>query len=127
MTTTLLPISRAEFIANLDDSLDWLGTPAASTYASVLPPWAQTGPYGWPHPYTNELLFHFGTVGVQTVVVPLLNPLEGAVKQMATWLVDLHSWLTSRSGDCQSAEEYADAIEEWAVEANWSGPVWGEG
>jgi hypothetical protein len=120
-------ITRAQFVTNLDDSLTWLETPAASTYASALPPWAQTGPYGWPHPYMNEMLFDFGKLGAETVLGPLINPLQGVVVQIAEWLVDLRSWLTSRSGECESVDEYADAIEEWALLTEWPHPIWEEG
>jgi hypothetical protein len=125
MPGSLLPITREQFVANLDDSLDWLGTPAAEAYSSVLPPWAQSGPWGWPLPYYNEMLFGFGKIGAEAVLGPLLNPLENAVEQVAAWIVGLKSWLDTKQEDCESADDYADAIEEYA-DANNLGSVWDE-
>jgi len=123
--SSLLPITRAQFVQNLDDSLDWLASPAALAYSSVLPPWAQSGPWGWPMPYMNEMLFGAGKLGIETVLIPLLNPLEGAIEQTAAWITGLNNWLHSREDDCESSEAFADAVEEYAAE-NELGNVWAE-
>ena len=125
-TTTLMGMTRAQFIQNLDDSLDWLGSSAATPYASVLPPWAQSGPWGWPLPYFNEMLIESGKIGIVTILGPLVSPLQAAAVQLGEWVVGLKSWLSTKEEDCESAEDYADAIEEYA-DANDLGPVWGEG
>jgi hypothetical protein len=121
----LLPISRQEFIDNIEEALDWLDSPAAESYSSVLPPWAQTGPFGWPFPWANELVFDFGSRGYGIVVAPLLDPLADAVAQVGQWVIGIRSWFSSKEGDCESAEDFADAVEEYA-NLNDLGDVWAE-
>jgi hypothetical protein len=116
-------MTRAQFLTNLDDSLTWLGTPAASTYASVLPSWMQSGPWGWPMPFMNEMLFGCGQLGIQTIITPLVTPVEGAIEQIGTWITGLNNWLHSRTDNCESSEDFADAVEEYAS-ANSLGDVW---
>ena len=64
-------------------------------------------------------------LGAQAVISPLINPLEQAVEQIGAWVVGLKSWLLTKEGNCESSEDFADAIEEYA-DANDLGLVWEE-
>ena len=104
----LTPPTRAVFLSRLDQLT------SLSPLPPTLPPWAQSGPYGWPAPCANETAYFFFQVGwhglgiLEVQVLPPLTNLGNAIK----------NWILSRFDQYESPEQLADAYEDWALANN---------
>lgn len=107
----LMQVTRNQFVSNLSQ--------ARQTPLTQLPPWAQSGLYGWMWPQANEnlaLIFDISRIGL-THIIPVLDEIRADAYDL------IRGWITGKFWSTE--DDVADLVEQWA-EGNWPDDVWAE-